>query len=134
MTDRGGEATIGMYFDFVDAEDWTGLRQLWRPDGRLYAVGTFPRHGRDEVMNYYHDLFREWSHHHDQPVRLIGGDDVYAVEVRFYGTTFGGDEVEFDAVDVFELVEGSISRLSSWYDLVALRARLASGPRRRMSS
>jgi predicted ester cyclase len=45
-------------------------------------------------------------------------------EVTFRGVVKQGGVVEFDAVDIFDVYEERIFRLSSWYDLVAVRSQL----------
>jgi hypothetical protein len=47
------------------------------------------------------------------------------VEIHFAGRHANGGEMEFDAVDVFDVNErGEIARLTSWYDSHAVRRRL----------
>ena len=77
------------------------------------------------MIGYFTTLFHPWSVHHDEPVRVILAGDVATVEVRFEGATTEGVTVGFDALDVFDFEDGLIRRISNWYDLVYVRARLA---------
>jgi ketosteroid isomerase-like protein len=45
--------------------------------------------------------------------------------VTFTGTTGDGRTVTFDAVDVFDLRDGRIRRLSNWYDVAYARKMIA---------
>lgn len=117
---------IAEYFRCIDEEDWESMSGLWTDDATLRAVGARPRHGRDDIMDYYRKLFDPWEEHHDRPTRVIVAGDVVTVEVTFRGRTHSGVETSFDAVDVFDLQDGRIASLSNWYDLVAAR-RAVSG-------
>jgi len=119
-------APVQTYFDALNAEDIAALRPLWAPNVELRAVGSRARRGLEEVMEYFGPLFDPWVEHLDLPTRVIGDPDgdAVAVEVRFTGRTEGGRELTFDAVDVFDLADGKIRRLSTWYDLVWLRKQL----------
>jgi ketosteroid isomerase-like protein len=118
-------ALVADYFDCVNRDDWTGLRALWHPDGEWRAVGARPRTGRDQVIEYFTTLFEPWSSHHDEPVRVVVGGSVATVEVRFEGITLEGTPIGFDAVDIFDVADGLIRRMSNWYDLVFVRRQLA---------
>ena len=54
---------------------------------------------------------------------LVSGTTA-TVEIRFEGRLACGTPLAFDAVDVFDVRDGLISRLSSWYDSHAVRAAL----------
>jgi ketosteroid isomerase-like protein len=115
------------YFRCLDTEDWDGMRRLWRDDGRLRAVGARPRDGVDEVIGYFSKLFTPWPAHEDRPVRLIISeqDQTVLAEVEFTGRTADGRDVRFDAVDVFDFVDGRIAKLSNWYDIDYARRSIA---------
>ena len=115
---------VQAYFDAINAEDIEALRPLWTADVELRAVGSRARRGIDEAMDYFGPLFDPWVEHLDLPTRVIGDGDAVAVEIRFSGRTEGGRELTFDAVDVFDLADGKIRRLTTWYDLVWLRKQL----------
>lgn len=120
----GLPAAVRDYFDALNAEDFEALERAWSRAGELRAVGSRPRQGIEEVMAYFRPLFAPWAEHRDQPTRVIGEGDAVVVEVRFTGRTEAGRELIFDAVDVFDLRDGVIARLSTWYDLAWLRRQL----------
>lgn len=112
------------YFDALNREDWALMSSLWDEHAELRAVGARPRTGRDDVMSYLQPLFGPWARHLDQPTRFIVAPSTVVVEVRFTGVTHAGRELSFDAVDVFDVDEQAIVRLSTWYDLAWLRKQL----------
>jgi ketosteroid isomerase-like protein len=116
--------SVRAYFDALNGEDWALLRSLWADDAELRAVGARPRRGRGEIMGYYDGLFDPWAAHEDRPTRIVVAEDIVVVEITFTGTTHGGRELSFDAVDVFELAGEAVSKLSIWYDLVWVRKQL----------
>jgi hypothetical protein len=52
---------------------------------------------------------------------------VVVAEVTFTGVTADAREISFDAVDVFDLHDGLIRRLTNWYDIAYARSALANG-------
>jgi ketosteroid isomerase-like protein len=56
---------------------------------------------------------------------VLPSGDSATIEVHFQGVAHDGREIEFDAVDVFDLEEGRIRRLSNWYDIALVRRLLA---------
>jgi ketosteroid isomerase-like protein len=113
------------YLDSLNTEDWDRLRSLWRPDARLRAVGTRVRSGPDDILSYFRSALGPWREHRDEATRVLVCGDAITVELHFTGRTEGGLAVSFDAVDVFDLRDGRIAALSSWYDIADVRSRLA---------
>jgi uncharacterized protein (TIGR02246 family) len=118
---RARQEIIDAYFAAVNAEDWTAMAGLWEPGAELVATGARPRQGRDEILEYYSRALAGYARHEDRPGRRITEGDTVVVEVGFTGRTTGGRPVTFDAVDVFDLTQGRIRRLSTWYDTAAVR-------------
>jgi ketosteroid isomerase-like protein len=119
---------VQRYFECLNSEDWDGMRELWTEQGALQATGARPRQGREEVVAYYAKIFSLWAEHRDEPTRVLVSGDTVTVEVRFTGTTPRGKRVEFEAVDVIDLDDGRIERLTNWYDVAYARAELAESP------
>jgi ketosteroid isomerase-like protein len=115
------------YFRCLDTEDWRGMAELWCDDAELRAVGARPRRNRDGVIAYFSKLFLPWPEHEDTPTRLVISerDQTVLAEVTFSGTTEDGRAVTFDAVDVFDFRDGSIAKLTNWYDVDYARRALA---------
>jgi fatty-acyl-CoA synthase len=121
------EQTVLAYFVCLDTEDWQRMRGLWHREAELRATGARVRRGVDEVIGYFSKLFSPWPQHVDRPTRLITEGNTIVVEVTFSGTTADGRKVTFDAVDVFDLEDGLIRRMTNWYD-VAYARRVLSEP------
>jgi ketosteroid isomerase-like protein len=118
------EAVVHRYFEFLDAEDWEAMRELWHEDAQLRAVGARDRNDREDVLGYFSKLFDPWPEHIDRPVRVVVSEAarIVVVEVEFAGVTPHGRRVVFDAVDVFDFApDGRISKLSNWYDIDVAR-------------
>jgi ketosteroid isomerase-like protein len=116
---------VTKYFDALNAEDWDDFRTLWAEDAAALAVGARPRYGVEDVMNLYTRIFDHWSKHLDVPGRTLIDDDTVIVEVHFVGTTNEGREVEFDAVDVIDLEDGRLKKITTWYDTARVLALIA---------
>ncbi len=116
---------VERYFECANTEDWDGMRELWHDDAEFVAVGARPRVGREEIVAYFPHIFSLWSEHRDEPTRILVAGDVVTAEVRFTGRTPGGKRVEFDAVDVIDVRDGKILRLTNWYDIAYARKQLA---------
>lgn len=112
---------VSDYFRALDSQDWDLLRTLFSDDAEVRAVGASARLGIESVMAFYQRLFRPWAVHRDEPTRVLRDGDTITVEVRFTGTTQDGLQCQFDAVDVIDLRDGKIARLTNWYDLSAVR-------------
>lgn len=115
---------VSTYFEALNSEDWDRLATVWAEDAELAAVGSRPRQGRAEVMAYFRSIFKPWSSHLDSPTRIITAQDTVVVEVEFTGVSQSGKELTFDAVDIFDLNNGEILKLTTWYDLSWLRKQL----------
>jgi ketosteroid isomerase-like protein len=115
---------IDTYFEAINSEDWDRLRTIWADDAVVIAVGAPPRVGPDAIMRHYMKLFNAFTAHCDTATRTLPSGDAYTVEVTFTGTTHDGRDVTFDAVDVFDVREEKIVRLTNWYDLVYVRKLL----------
>ena len=114
---------IGRYFECVNTEDWLEIGSLFTEDAVLLPAGARPRTGRDEIAAFYPKVLAHLPVHRDEPTRVSVAGAVVTVEIHFTGETPAGRPVVFDAVDVFDLADGCIHRLSNWYD-TALVARL----------
>jgi len=119
--DRRAAAVIANYFDYMNRELWEEFAELWHDDATMTAVGSRPLSGRAEVLAFYRRLFDAWESHTDRPTRIIDSDGTTVVEVRFEGRSRDGAVHSFDAVDVFDVSDGRILRLSNWYDLDRVR-------------
>jgi hypothetical protein len=116
---------VNEYFRCLNAEDWTAFRTLWTDDAVVLAAGARPRRGVDDLMTLYTKMFDHWPKHRDVPGRALIDGRTVTVEVHFVGTVADGRELEFDAVDVIDVEDGRIKRLTNWYDTSKVRAMIA---------
>jgi ketosteroid isomerase-like protein len=113
------------YFERLNAERWAELLDLFHEDAELVAPGASPRRGRGEIASYLRAALDPYPEHRDAPGRMLVDGEAAAIEIRFTGRLANGAEVAFDAVDVMDVRDGRIARLTSWYDSHAVRRMLA---------
>ena len=99
----------------VDAEDFDTLREVLHPDVALTACGSRPRQGSEAVLDLFRAIFERFPVHSDVPTRR-----------HFEGRSATGVDVAFEAVDVFDVVDGRIVRLTQWLDSAHLERQLRS--------
>lgn len=112
------------YFRSVDAEDLRTLESLFSPDAVLFSAGAGQRSG-ERILSFYRNVFLKFPEHRDTPSRILEIGDTVVVEIHFTGRSATGTRVAFPAVDIFDLCDGKIVRLSQWIDTAALERQLA---------
>ena len=117
---------VERYFAAVDAEDFDTLRRLLHPDVALTACGSGPRQGSEAVIALFRAIFERFPVHSDRPTRLICDGSTVVAEIHFEGRSATGVDVTFEAVDVFDIVDGRIVRLTQWLDSAHLERQLRS--------
>ena len=100
------------YFDAINSEDWDKLASLWTEDAELNVVAARPRKGRDDVLTYYPRALAPFPKHYDDPYRISVAGDVVTVEIEFTGEMADGRPVHFFAVDVFDMRDGKLWKMS----------------------
>jgi ketosteroid isomerase-like protein len=117
---------VETYFRCVDGEDYDTLETLFHPDAVLMAAGGGERRG-ERIMSFYRNVFKKFPVHSDAPTRILEIGDTVLAEIHFTGRSATGVDVEFPAVDVFDLRDGKIVRLTQWVDTAALERKLGAG-------
>jgi ketosteroid isomerase-like protein len=112
---------IRRYFDGLNNENWDDFNGIWTEDAELIGVGARPRSGKEDVLTYYSTVLVPYPVHYDDPYAIHVAGDIVTVEIHFTGETHEGVPVEFEAVDVFTMRDGMICRLTTWYDIDAVR-------------
>ena len=74
----------------------------------------------------FQKIFERFPVHQDNPTRFLEAGNTVVVEIAFAGSTADGTKVAFDAVDIFDVEDGRICRLSQWFDTAALASMLES--------
>lgn len=126
MNARSPSSVVRRYFDAVDAEDFDTLRQVLHPDVALTACGSRPRQGSEAALDLFAKIFERFPVHSDRPTRLICDGGTVVAEIHFEGRSATGVDVTFEAVDVFDVVDGRIVRLAQWLDSARLERQLRS--------
>ena len=116
--------------DADDAEIW----RLLDDDVVLVVVGLAQAdlRGRRAVGAWHREQVANALHERDLPVQRVYGwasvlDDVVResrITGRLFGFAGGGRRVSYRLRRLFELIDGRVSRLTVWPDLVALAAQL----------
>ena len=126
MNAESPTSVVRRYFAAVDAEDLDTLRQVLHPDVALTACGSRPRQGSDAAIDLFEKIFERFPVHSDSPTRLIRDGGTVVAEIHFEGRSATGTDVAFEAVDVFDVVDGRIVRLTQWLDSAHLERQLRS--------
>lgn len=121
---RSALETVKGYFVALNTEDWKLMASVLHPEVDLVPSGSRPRTGSDKAIAMFQKIFERFPEHNDNPTRFICDDSTVVVEITFNGATQDGQEVSFDAVDIFDVDNGRIRRLSQWFDTAALAAAL----------
>ena len=124
--DLSPRAVVESYFEAVNAADFEMLRRLLHPDIELTACMSRPRRGVEPVLAFFAAVFDRYPEHSDIPTRLICDGCSVVAEIHFEGRSHTGAEIVFDAVDLFDLVDGRIRRLGQWFDSADLQRQLRS--------
>ena len=126
MNAQSPSSVVRRYFAAVDAEDFDTLRQVLHPDVALTACGSRSRRGSEAALDLFAKIFERFPVHSDRPSRLICDGDTVVAEIHFEGRSATGVDVTFEAVDVFDIVDGRIVRLTQWLDSAHLERQLRS--------
>ncbi len=124
LAPEGPLAIVEGYFTALNTENWDLMASVLAPDVELIPVGSRPRTGSDKAIAFFQKVFQRFPAHNDNPTRFLDAGGIVVVEIAFTGATPDGIEVAFDAVDVFDVENGRIRRLSQWFDTAALSAML----------
>ncbi len=116
--------TVQSYFTALNTEDWELMASVLDPEVDLVPTGSRPRTGSDKAIAMFQKIFGRFPVHVDDPTRFICDGGTVVVEITFTGATADGLDVTFDAVDIFDVENGRICRLSQWFDTAALAAML----------
>jgi ketosteroid isomerase-like protein len=120
-------STLDAYFGGINEERYDDVAALFAAAGELRAPGIDPVNGGEAIASYFRAALAPYPRHRDEPTRTILAEDgkTATVEISFKGLTAEGDELRFEAVDVFDFdAEGRIVLLTSWYDSHAVRSWL----------
>lgn len=123
-------AAVEGYFAAMNSNSFADLEKVFAPEVEIHTVGTEPVVGRDAAVAHFPNVLAGYAAHEDEVTRWIagtddGGADAIVCDIAFVGRLADGREVRFDALDVFDVRDGLITRVTTWYDtrLVARQVR-----------
>jgi ketosteroid isomerase-like protein len=124
---------VETYFERVNSRSFDELALLFADDAELVPPLSRPRRGRESIGAYYPSVLSGFATGIDTPTRIVVSGSTALVEIDFDGTLNTGQPITFRAIDVFEVEDGEIVRLSIWYDTHRLvrqqaQARAAAPP------
>jgi uncharacterized protein len=118
-----------------EARDLDALVEGFTGDAEHDVVGRPgpPLHGRDQIENFYTNLFGELRIDRFEPVRRWYGEDHVADESILHATAIGrpfgldgrGRPIEVRFLHIFDFKDGLISRESAWIDIGAIQQQLS---------
>lgn len=109
------------YVEAINAEDWTGLRELLSSDVTVRPAQARARVGVDDALGFWPKAYAPLTRHHDTVRDLRVGPDFAVADLWFEGETRDGASLAFAAMDVFEIDRDRIARLTIWLDPVSAR-------------
>lgn len=119
-------AVVDRYFRAINTPDFDLLASVFDEAIDFRPPGAPPRDNRDSALRFFRRVFDRFPEHEDIPTRFIDAGDTIVVEITFRGRSATGIEVEFDAVDVFDVAGGKIVKLTQWFDSAALERKMNS--------
>jgi limonene-1,2-epoxide hydrolase len=123
-------AVVERYFAALNADRLADLEEVFSADVEIHTVGMRPVVGRDAAIAHFRRVLAGYAAHEDRVTRWLEAGDAIVTEIDFEGALDGGRPIAFSALDVFDLADGRIRRVATWYDthdvrrqVGALRAR-----------
>ncbi|GEL22652.1 hypothetical protein PSU4_16060 [Pseudonocardia sulfidoxydans NBRC 16205] len=107
---------VERYFAALNSGRFVALADVFAPDVEILTVGAAPVHGRDAALAHFPAVLASYPEHEDRVTRWIEAPGVAVCEITFRGRLADGRVVAFDALDVFDVVDGLIVRVRTWFD------------------
>lgn len=113
-------ACVQAYFAAINADRFGDLAEVFTADVEIVTAGSEPVRGRDAALAHFPRVLAGYTEHTDTVTRWIEAGETVVCEIAFTGTLGDGRPVAFDAVDVFDLRDGRIARIGTWFDTRAV--------------
>jgi steroid Delta-isomerase len=127
IPDPVARTVVQRYFDLVNADEVAAMMALFAEEATIEPSSGGVRRGRDDIAAYYRITLAGFTEHHDEPRRVHVAQTAIVVELAFAGVAVSGAPVIFEALDLFELEEDRIRRVSLWADTAAIARQLRRG-------
>lgn len=105
LPDSPSAELVMRYYELVDANDVTGLVDLFTADAVYHRPGYLPLRGRDELVRFYTNERVISTGHHTVTTMVLSGSHA-AVNGEFSGELRDGQEVSLRFADFFEIGPG----------------------------
>lgn len=112
------------YFAALNAGRFPELAGVLAETVEIHTVGADPVVGRDTAIAHFTSLLAGYADHEDRVTRWLETDGAIVTEIDFTGRLRDGRPVRFAALDVFDLSEGRITKVATWYDTRAVRRQV----------
>lgn len=109
-------AVVEDYFAAINADRLADLEAVFSVDVEIHTVGLRPVVGREAATTHFAGVLDGYTAHEDRVTRWIEAGDTIVTEILFEGTLDGGRPITFSALDVFDLADGRIRKVTTWYD------------------
>jgi len=118
------------YFSAVNETRLDDLARVFATDGVLHFPVLAPLHGREAIRNFYAGVLEFYPRRYDDVTQwFISEQGNVAAYIHFEGQTQTGNDVVFDAVDVFTLRDGMIQQLQIFYDSIKVQQMVGTLPK-----
>ncbi|QRP43106.1 nuclear transport factor 2 family protein [Amycolatopsis sp. FDAARGOS 1241] len=120
--------SVEAYFSSINAERFPELIEVFAENVRIHVVGATPVAGREAAITHFVKLLAGYAEHDDCVTRWIEADDAgtgsVVTEIDFTGRLLDGRPIAFAALDVFDLRDGRIAKVTTWYDTREVRRQV----------
>lgn len=113
---RTARDAVEGYFAAINSDRFAELAAVLAPDVEIVTTGAPPVVGREAALAHFPAVLAGYATHDDAVTRWIEAGDTIVCEIAFTGTFSDGRPVAFDALDVFDTVDGWITRVGTWFD------------------
>lgn len=115
---------VERYFAAINADRFADLADVFAADVEIHTVGSPPVVGRDAALAHFPALLANYAEHDDRVTRRLEASAAIVCEIAFRGRLVDGRPIVFDALDVFDLTDGRIVRVATWFDTHDLRRQV----------
>jgi steroid delta-isomerase-like uncharacterized protein len=119
------EAHARSYFDALAARDPEAIVAHWHEEGVDEVVPIGVKRGQGEIERFFREVFAAVPDLETNVTRIVAGEKQAAVEWRMRGTFDGapfqgieptGRPIELRGLDMLEIEDGKISRITGYFD------------------
>ncbi|MCE3551644.1 nuclear transport factor 2 family protein [Pseudonocardia sp. RS11V-5] len=117
-------AVVEGYFAAINSDSFADLAAVFADDVEIHTVGATPVVGREAALAHFPKVLASYAEHEDRVTRWIETPGAIVTEIDFEGKLADGRPVVFCALDVFDLRDGRIAKVTTWYDTRDVRRQV----------